>query len=149
MSEEANYIEQQKTKAHCDAMRKYSVFSELQMTNGPTECVLLLGRLNEAISTMLALQDDYYTDYIWNAGTRQTELLKQNGFTEEWFSEVEDKLSLLRTILMGENYDWDEAYYQLYKVALGHEVYWKEFYEERVRTLEHELKKKGRTNDQN
>ena len=142
MSDEANYIEQQKTKANSDARRKYSVSSELQMVNNPTECVLLLGRLNEAISTLSALQDDYYTDYIWNSGARQTELLKQNGFTEEWFCEVEDKLSLLRSILMGENYNWNEAYDQLYKVALGHEVYWKEFYEERVRKLEYELKKK-------
>ena len=135
------YIEQMQEKAKRDARRKYSWMSELPLVNDPLECVLLLGRLNEAISTLLALQDDYYTDYIWNSNSEQKKQLEQNGFTEEWFSEVENKLSLLRTILMGNNYDWDEAYDNMYKVALGHEVYWKEFYEARTKELEAKLRK--------
>ena len=47
---------------------------------------------------------------------------------------------------MGNNYDWDEAYDNMYKVALGHEVYWKEFYEERTRVLEAKLKKAEKQN---
>ena len=145
MSDSA-YIEQMQEKAKRDARRKYSWMSELPLVNDPLECVLLLGRLNEAISTLLALQDDYYTDYIWNSNSEQKKQLEQNGFTEEWFNEVENKLSLLRTILMGNNYDWDEAYDNMYKVALGHEVYWKEFYEERTRELEAKLRKAEKQN---
>ena len=140
------YIEQKQEKAKRDARRKYSWMSELPLVNDPLECVLLLGRLNEAISTLSALQDDYYTDYIWNSNSEQKKQLEQNGFTEEWFSEVENKLSLLRTILMGNNYDWDEAYDNMYKVVLGHEVYWKEFYEERTRELEAKLRKAEKQN---
>ena len=140
------YIKQKQEKAKRDARRKYSWMSELPSVDDPLECVLLLGRLNEAISTLSALQDDYYTDYIWNSNSEQKKQLEQNGFTEEWFSEVENKLSLLRTILMGNNYDWDEAYDNMYKVALGHEVYWKEFYEERTRELEAKLRKAEKQN---
>lgn len=140
------YIEQMQEKAKRDARRKYSWMSEMPLVNEPVECVLLLGRLNEAISTLLVLQDDYYTDYIWNSNSEQKKQLEQNGFTEGWFSDVENKLSLLRTILMGNNYDWNEAYDNMYKVALGHEVYWKEFYEERTRELEAKLKKAEKQN---
>ena len=140
------YIEKIQENAKRDARRKYSLISELPLVNEPLECVLLLGRLNEAISTLLALQDDYYADYIWNSNSWQKKQLEQNGFTEEWFSDVENKLSLLRTILMGNNYDWDEAYDNMYKVALGHEVYWKEFYEERTRELEAKLRKAEKQN---
>jgi hypothetical protein len=138
---DAEYIENKQEEAKRDTRRKYSWMSELPLVNEPLECVLLLGRLNEAIGTMLALQDDYYTDYIWNSNTAQKEQLEQNGFTESWFSEVEDKLSLLRSILMGNNYDWGEAYDSMYKAALGHEVYWHEFYEERTKELEAKLRK--------
>ena len=141
MSSESNYIEEKKAKAHCDSRRNYSFMSELQMANEPLQCVLLLGRLNEAIETLSCLQDDYYTDYIWNAGNKQREILEKNGFNEEWFGEIEDKMILLRTLLMGEAYNWEEAYESMYKVALGHEVYWRTFYEERVKKLEYELEK--------
>ena len=147
MSDEVKYIEQKQDKAHRDARRKYSYMSEFPMVNNPLECVMLLGRLNEAIETLSALQDDYYTNYIWNSNTHQQELLKKNGFTEDYFSEVENQLSLLRTILLGENYNWSEAYDEMYKVALGHEVYWREFYEERVNKLEYELRKKSKAGE--
>lgn len=143
---EAKYIEQKQGKAKMDARRKYSWMSELPLVNNPLECVLLLGRLNEAISTLCALQDDYYTDYIWNSNSAQKEQLEKNGFNENWFSEVEDKLSLLRSILMGNNYDWGDAYDAMYKVALGHEVYWKEFYETRTKELEAKLRKAEKQN---
>lgn len=143
---ESEYIENKKDEAKRDARRKYFWMSELQNVNDPLECVMLLGRLNEAINTFAALQDDYYTDYIWNSNTAQNDQLKQNGFSENWFSEVGDKLSLLRGILMGNNYNWSEAYDNMYRVALGHEVYWKEFYKERTEKLEAKLRKAEKQN---
>lgn len=138
---EANYIENKRDEARRDARRKYSFMSELPLVNDPLECVMLLGRLNEAINTFSALQDEYYTDYIWNSDKAQKEQLEKSGFSEDWFSEVEDKLSLLRGILMGNNYNWSEAYDNMYRVALGNEVYWKEFYKERAEKLEAKLRK--------
>ena len=144
---DADYIKGKRLRAHCDARRKHSHCSELPLVNEPLECVLILGRLNEAISTMLALQDDYYTNYIWNSNTEQQELLKENSLTEEWFSRVESKLTLLRSILMGENYNWDEAYAAMYRNALGEQVYWKEFYEERTKELEAKIREMEKKNE--
>lgn len=138
---DASYIEEKQNEARRDARRKYACMLELPTVNEPLECVMFLGRLNEAIDTLSALQDDYYTDYIWNSGSAQKKQLDENGFTETWFSEVEDKLSLLRNILMGDNYNWSEAYDSMYKVALGHEVYWREFYKKRAENVEAKLRK--------
>lgn len=141
MSKEAGVVETMQSKAHSDARRKYAWASSFPAVNDNLECVLLLGRLNEAISTMCALQDDHYTDWIWNASTYQKEALEKAGLTEDLFEMVERKLTELRAILMGENLNYDELYQNLYLSALGHEVYWKEFYEDRVRELEYKVRK--------
>lgn len=107
--------------------------------NKPLECVLLLSRLNEAINLLLCLQDGYYTEYIWNASPLRDEQLKAAGLNEEFFSDVEDKLRTFRTILVGDSLDFDELYRRLYDEALGHEVYWREFYEEQAKELQRKI----------
>lgn len=139
MSREPLNIEKQIDKAHQDSRRKYALNSMLPDTNKPLECVLLIGRLNEAINLLLSLQDDYYTDYIWNASSTQAEQLRAAGFEPKFFSDIEDKLRTLRSILIGDSLDFDELYRQLYDDALGHEVYWHEFFEKRTRELERKL----------
>lgn len=139
MSREPLNIEKQIDKAHQDSRRKYALNSMLPDTNKPLECVLLIGRLNEAINLLLSLQDDYYTDYIWNASSTQAEQLRVAGFEPKFFSDIEDKLRTLRSILIGDSLDFDELYRQLYDDALGHEVYWHEFFEKRTRELERKL----------
>lgn len=141
MSKESDVIETQKSKAQRDSRRKYAFMNELQMANDPLECALLLGRLNEAISTLCALQDSYYTEYIWNSNNSMREGLEKEGLTEDVFYTMEMKLSKLREILMGGSLNWDEVYQNLYLNAIGHEVYWHEFYENRVRELETKIKK--------
>lgn len=102
---------------------------------------MLLGRLNEAIETVSALTDDYYTHYIWNSSSIHDAELKKAGFTEDYFIKLEEDLIKLRQILMGDNLRWDALYKRLYADALGYEVYWKEFYEQRCNRLEIELRK--------
>lgn len=138
MSRESENIQKQIDKAHRDSRRKYAV-SAIPEANKPLECVLLLGRLNEAISLLLCLQDEYYTDYIWNASSLHDEQLKSAGLTEDFFSEVEDKLRTLRSILIGDSLDFDELYRRLYDEALGYEVYQREFYENLARDLQRKL----------
>lgn len=139
MSREPLNIEKQIDKAHQDSRRKYALDSMLPETNKPLECILLLGKLNEAINLLLSLQDDYYTDYIWNASSTQAEQLREAGLNPEFFSDIEDKLRTLRSILIGESLNFEELYRQLYDDALGYEVYWHEFFEKRTRELERKL----------
>lgn len=139
MSKENDVIETAKTKAQRDSHRKYALSNDLQNVNDPLECVLLLGRLNEAIDTLCALQDEYYTNYIWNSSTRVDDALKKEGFNEELFYDMECKLSKLREILMGDSMNWEETYQRMYLNVLGHEVYWKEFYEEKATKLQNEM----------
>lgn len=138
MSREFENIQKQIEKAHQDSRRKYAV-SAIPEANKPLECVLLLGRLNEAISLLLCLQDEYYTDYIWNTSPLCDEQLKSAGLTEDFFSEVEDKLRTLRSILMGDSLDFEKLYRQLYDEALGYEVYQREFYEKLARDLQRKI----------
>lgn len=139
MSREPENIQKQIDKAHQDCRRKYSFNCDMPEVNNPIECVLLLGRLNEAISLLLSLQDSYYTEYIWNASSLHNEQLKKAGLDDDFFGDVEDKLRTLRSILMGDSLDFDELYRRLYDEALGHEVYWREFYENRNNELERKL----------
>ena len=139
MSREPKNIQKQIDKAHRDFRRKYSFNCDMPEANEPLECVLLLGRLNEAIDLLLCLQDDYYTGYIWNASSLHDEQLKAAGLNNDFFSKVEDKLRALRSILLGDSLDFEELYRRLYDEALGHEVYWREFYENRNKELERKL----------
>ena len=139
MSRDPKNIQKQIDKANQDFRRKYSFNCDVPEVNEPLECVLLLGRLNEAISLLLSLQDSYYTEYIWNASSLHNEQLKAAGLDSDFFSEVEDKLRTLRSILMGDSLDFDELYRRLYDEALGYEVYWREFYENRNKELERKL----------
>lgn len=141
MSREGDIISAAKNKAQRDSLRKYAIGEYLSETNEPLECVMLLGRLNEAIDTVSALTDDYYTHYIWNSSSIHDKELRDAGFTEDYFVALEDRLIKLRMILMGDNLRWDVLYQRLYADAIGHEVYWKEFYEKRCRQLEYELEK--------
>ena len=139
MSREPKNIQKQIEKAHRDFQRKYSFNCDMPEVNNPLECVLLLGRLNEAIDLLLCLQDGYYTEYIWNASSLHDEQLKVAGLDSDFFNEVESKLRTLRSILMGDSLDFDELYRRLYDDALGYEVYWREFYEKRNDELEKKL----------
>ena len=139
MSREPKTIEKQIDKAHRDYHRKYSSNCDMPEVNKPIECVLLLGRLNEAIDLLLCLQDGYYTEYIWNASSLHGEQLKAAGLNEEFFSNVEDKLRIFRNILVGDSLNFDELYRRLYDDILGYEVYWREFYENRNNELERKL----------
>ena len=139
MSREPLNIEKQIDKAHQDSRRKYAFDCMLPDTNKPLECILLLGRLNETINLLLALQDNYYTDYIWNASSIQAEQLRAAGLEPNFFSDTEDKLRTLRSILVGDNLNFEELYRQLYDDALGHETYWHEFFEKRTRELERKI----------
>ena len=141
MSREPLNIEKQIDKAHRDSRRKSAFDYMLPDTNKPLECTLLLGKLNEAINLLLSLQDDYYTDYIWNASSTQAEQLRAAGLEPKFFSDIEDKLRTLRSILIGESLNFEELYRQLYDDALGHETYWHEFFEKRTRELERKLDK--------
>ena len=141
MSAESKIIEDAKRKAQRDARRKYSFMDELPNVNENLECVLLLGRLNEAIELLSELQDPYYTEYIWNSGTDQGDALKKAGLDEDYFYETELKLAQLRMILVGSNVNYDGLYRSMYDSILGHEVYWKEFFEERTKKLEAELER--------
>lgn len=139
MSREPKTIEKQINKAHQDYHRKYSFNCDMPEVNKPIECVLLLGRLNEAIDLLLCLQDGYYTEYIWNASSLHSEQLKAAGLNEEFFSNVEDKLRIFRNILVGDSLNFGELYRRLYDEALGHEVYWREFYEKQAEELQRKI----------
>lgn len=139
MSREPKAIEKQIDKAHQDYHRKYSFNCDMPEVNKLLECVLLLGRLNEAINLLLCLQDGYYTEYIWNASSLHSEQLKAAGLNEEFFSNVEDKLRIFRNILVGDSLNFDELYRRLYDEALGYEAYWREFYEEQAKELQRKI----------
>ena len=114
----------------------------LNEVNEPLECLAVLKRLNEAISTLCRLQDtDYYLHHIWNSGTWLDEKLKENGFTEEWFSEIEDKLTTLRALLMGDALDYNDLYDELYNNVLAYEAYWHEWYESALNDANQKLAK--------
>lgn len=49
------------------------------------------------------------------------------------------ELRALRSILLGDSLDFEELYRRLYDEALGYEVYWREFYENRNKELERKL----------
>ena len=139
MSRDPKNIQNQIDKANRDFRRKYPFNCDIPEANRPLECVLLLGRLNEAINLLLCLQDGYYTEYIWNASSLHDEQLKAAGLDKDFFNEVESKLRTFRSILMGDSLDFDELYRRLYDEALGYEVYWREFYENRNKELERKL----------
>ena len=106
----------------------------------------MLIRLNIVITTLSELSDyNYYLDYIWNTGTFLRENLEKNGFTEDYFMEVEDKLRLLRALLFGDSLDFEELYKDLYDKLLYHEAYWNAYNDDWNQKLHNEnqrLKKK-------
>ena len=79
-----------------------------QMVNEPFEVAQLLADLNTTISTLWQMSDDdYYLNYIFNAGSTQNEMIKELGIDENWFTETAEKLDKLRVVLFGNNLDWD------------------------------------------
>ena len=85
---------------------KMAQFKYMSDVNEPLECIEMLRKLNLVITTLCELSDcNYYLDYIWNGGTWLREKLEKNGFTEDYFTEIEDQLSLLRTLLFGDALD--------------------------------------------
>lgn len=79
-----------------------------QMVNEPFEVAQLLADLNTTISTLWQMSDDdYYLDYIFNAGSAQNEMVKELGIDENWFEETAEKLEKLRVVLFGNNLNWD------------------------------------------
>lgn len=122
--------------ARRDALRmkqrhEYSTCKYLAEVNDPTECVILLKKINDAVHTLYTLSDtDYYLDNIWNAGTDTTKQLADVGITEEWLMETAEKLEQIRTILFGTSLDFDELYKTLYDDLLCYEAYWNRWHEE-------------------
>ena len=138
-------------KGKMDAIRlkpnsKMMYFKHMSDVNEPLECIEMLRRLNLVITTLSELSDyNYYLDHIWNAGTFIRENLTKNGFTEDYFMEVEDKLRLLRALLFGDALDFEELYKDLYDKLLYHEAYWNAYNDDWNQKLHNEnqrLKKK-------
>jgi len=110
--------------------------------NEPFECVMLLDKLNLAIDTFYKLSDArYYTDYIFNQSTIVLDALKDNGLTEEFFTETAYKMERLRSLLFGEHIDWQGLVeYEMRSIATS-EYNEKRQLEDRVKKLEYEIKK--------
>lgn len=120
---------------------KSSLVPQLNMVNDPTECIYILKRLNDVITTLCIIGDDYYTHYIWNISSDADSKLKEAGFTEDYFYEVEKKLTELRSLLVGDNLDMDWLVNKLYDELLAYESYWQEFHESTVNELRRENEK--------
>ena len=138
-------------KGKMDAIRlkpnsKMAQFKYMSDVNEPLECIEMLRKLNLAITTLSELSDcNYYLEHIWNGGTFLRENLEKNGFTEDYFMEVEDKLRLLRALLFGDSLDFEELYKDLYDKLLYHEAYWNAYNDDWNQKLHNEnqrLKKK-------
>lgn len=126
----------------------WSGISLLREANEPLECVALLKALNDMITTLYELSDgSYYLDHIWNAGSWLNSKLKENGFEEDYFVGIAEKMETLRAILMGDALDYHELYEQMYHELLGYEAYWNKWHEEQWNIKGRELERMRRKYD--
>ena len=108
--------------------------------NEPFEVADLLQRLNETISTFCMLSDtNYYLDYIFNAGTAINEGVEKLGITEEWLSDIAEKLKALRSLLYGDCINWNEMSVTLMRNAAYATREDNRRLEDRNRTLKYKL----------
>lgn len=135
--------DEQISKKKKDKPREWALATWMPEVNDYACCIALLERLNTAIDTLWMLADDYYKDYIFNASTTQNEQLKDAGFdVDDLFIQMAEKLEKLRAILYGHSINWEHLLAQMKDDLLGHEVYWRKFYEKRVNKLQREVDRK-------
>lgn len=113
-------------------------FTAMPDVNEPVECVMLLGKINDAISLFGELTDSHYTEWIFNASSVHEEWIKE---FDEWISKTQDKLLKFRALLYGDNIDWYRLYDVMYKQVLEHEVYWHYFHEDGEQRAKNENEK--------
>jgi hypothetical protein len=112
-----------------------------QLVNEPYECVMLLERMNNLISTLSQLTDEgYYMDYIFNRGTLTEELLKDIGITEEYISNTLDKFEKLRIALFGDCIDWEGLVQQELRAVAKSEREQNKWNDDYIRKLEYKIK---------
>lgn len=98
----------------------------------PVEAVRLLGDLNTAISAVDRLSDSVFWDNVLNVSLPVREALAQEGLTMEYFIGINEKLMLARSIVFGDNTDWEGMYGQAMPFVV-------EKQRERILELEKEL----------
>lgn len=114
----------------------------LEITNEPYECIMLLDSINKAIRAMSLLGDESYVSYIFNQGTTVEAQLKELGITSDCFDEMQTKLETMRSLMYGDNLDWDGlVQYELRNVA-AHEHSQVEWLQDALRKAEYKLKEK-------
>lgn len=95
----------------------------LEEANEPFQCWKVLHELNKAIECMYMLSDNYYRDYIWNAGGETSDQLKRNGLDDDnYYLGIAAKLETLRAILFGHNADWRKIESEMYDKLLIYEA---------------------------
>lgn len=119
----------------------YEKMTYLANVNEPTECVMLLKRLNQMIDTLYKLSDDYYRDYIFNQSTTILNELEKNGFNEDYFMNLAYRMEKLRGILYREALDYDALYQAMQDEVMAYEAYWHSHFRQRTEELEYENKK--------
>ena len=127
---------------HYGLPTRWSGMTLLREAKEPLECVAMLKALNDMITTLYELSDGrYYLDYIWNAGSWLNKKLEENGFQENYFIQLAEKMETLRAILMGDALDYHELYEQMYHDLLGYEAYWSKWHEEQYDKNHRELER--------
>lgn len=122
--------------------------SLLRDYNEPVECVALLNAFNEMIDTLYSLSDgNYYLNYIWNGSSILSDELKAQGYDEDYFLKIANRMEKLRTILLGDALNYRELYEQMYHELLGHEAYWNKWHEEMLERKDRELEKLRKEKD--
>ena len=119
----------------------YEKMTYLANVNEPTECVMLLKKLNQMIDTLYELSDDYYRDYIFNQSTIILNELEKNGFNEDYFMHLADRMEKLRGILYRDALDYDTLYQAMQDEVIIYEAYWHSHFRQRAKELEYENKK--------
>lgn len=79
--------------------------------------------------------DSESIQYALSVEQKVSQWLKDNDYP----TAIQGNDKTFTVILMGDSLDFDELYRRLYDEALGHEVYWREFYENRNNELERKL----------
>jgi hypothetical protein len=135
-------MEQASWDGNCKRKKdNYKQIPLLGEVNEPAECVVLLKRLNQMISTLWKLSDDYYRSYIFNNSTVIDEELEKNGFDDDYFEELAYRMEKLRGILYRDALDYDTLYQAMQDEVMVYEAYWHSHFRQRTEELEYENKK--------
>ena len=141
-------MEQASWDGNCKRKKdNYKQIPLLGEVNEPAECVVLMKRLNQMISTLWKLSDDYYRSYIFNNSTVIDEELEKNGFDDDYFEELAYRMEKLRGILFREAFDYDNLCQLMQDEVMANEVYWHNFYKGRSEKLKDEIKKLQKENE--